>query len=86
MIDAINFNNKSSFSVPRDYFKSFDNVISVDDENTVKIMNKLFKHGFTSVKDNFTIFQGIVTGCNSAFYFFESKKVAIDKGIDEELT
>ena len=84
LIDAINFNNKSSFSVPRDYFKSFDNVISVDDENTVKIMNKLFKHGFTSVKDNFTIFQGIVTGCNSAF-IFESKKVAIDKGIDEEL-
>ncbi len=56
LIDAIDFNNKTSFSVPRDYFKSFDNVISVDDENTVQIMNKLFKDGFTSVKDDFTIF------------------------------
>ena len=84
LIDAIDFNNKTSFSVPRDYFKSFDNVISVDDENTVQIMNKLFKDGFTSVKDNFTIFHGIVTGYNPAF-IFESEEDALNKGIDSEL-
>ena len=48
------------------------------------IMNKLFKDVYTDVKSNFTIFQGIVTGNNTAF-IFESKQDAIDNGVDEEL-
>ena len=84
LINAIDFNNKSSFSVPRKYFQSFDNIISVDDENTVKIMNKLFNEDFTNVKDNFTIFQGIVTGYNPAF-IFESEEEALSYGIDKSL-
>lgn len=84
LIDAIDFKNKTSFSVPRSYFKSFDNVISVDDENTVKIMNRLFQEDFTNVGENFTIFQGIVTGYNPAF-IFESFEDAIKNNVDEEL-
>jgi len=84
LINAINFDDKSSFSVPKDYFESFDNVISVDGEDTVKIMNKLFNNEFTSVKDNFTIFQGIVTGYNPAF-IFESMQDAMNNTIDQEL-
>ena len=84
LINAIDFDNKSSFSVPRNYFQSFDNVISIDDENTVKIMNKLFNDEFISVKDNFTIFQGIVTGYNPAF-IFDSIQDALNNNVNQEL-
>ena len=84
LINAIDFNNKYSFSVPRKYFQSFDNVIIVDDENTVRIMNKLFNEEFTSVKENFTIFQGIVTGYNPAF-IFKSEKEALSYNVDKDL-
>ncbi len=84
LVNALDFKNKIQFSVPRKYFKSFDNIISMDDNNTIKVMNKLFKENYTTVKDNFTIFQGIVTGCNSAF-IFENKRDAIKKGVAEEL-
>lgn len=84
LINAIDFKNKTLFSVPRKYFKSFDNVISIDDENTVKIMNKLFNEEFANIEENFTIFQGIVTGYNPAF-IFESNSDAISKCVDQEL-
>lgn len=84
LVNALNFKNKSSFSVSRTYFNSFDNVLSVDDENTVKIMNKIFKNEFTNVEENFTIFQGIVTGYNPAF-IFDSAEDAMSKCVDMEL-
>ena len=37
-----------------------------------------------SIDDNFTVFQGIVTGNNEAF-IFESESDAVSKGVDKEL-
>ena len=47
-------------------------------------MNKLFNEEFTSVKENFTIFQGIVTGYNPAF-IFKSEKEALSYNVDKDL-
>ena len=84
LINALDFKNKKSFEVDYDYFKEFDNVISLDDEKTIKIVNKLFNDEFTSLKDNFSIFQGIVTGKNPAF-IFQSEEDAFKENIEEEL-
>ncbi len=84
LINALDFKNKKSFDVDYDYFKEFDNVISLDDEDTIKIVNKLFNDDFTTLEDNFTIFQGIVTGKNPAF-IFQSKEEALKENIEEEL-
>lgn len=84
LINALDFKNKKSFNVDYDYFKEFDNVISLDDEETIKIVNKLFDGDFTTLKDNFSIFQGIVTGKNPAF-IFQSKEEAFKQNIEEDL-
>ena len=67
-----------------DYFKTFNNVLSVDTEDTTRILEKIFIKNYDNVKDNFTIFQGIVTGNNPAF-IFENEKKALKEGIEPEL-
>ena len=84
LINALDFKNKKSFDVDYDYFKDFDNIISLDNEDTIKIVNKLFNDDFTTLKDNFSIFQGIVTGNNTAF-IFENEKDALKEDIEPEL-
>ena len=82
--NALNFNNKKSYVVKNDYFKTFNNVLSVDTEDTTRILEKIFIKNYDNVKDNFTIFQGIVTGNNPAF-IFENEKKALKEGIEPEL-
>ena len=82
--NALDFNNKTSFTVKQDYFKTFDNIISIDSPKTVQIMNKLFNEEYDTVKSHFKIFQGIVTGNNKAF-IFNNFETAIKENIESEL-
>lgn len=47
-------------------------------------MGKLFNHDFPRLDENFSVFQGIVTGNNPAF-IFDSEAEALSNGIDKEL-
>lgn len=84
LLDALDFKNKKENIVKNDYFKKYGNVLSIDDENTSKILEKIFVPKYETVKDNFKVFQGIVTGNNEAF-IFESEEDAVSKEIDVEL-
>ena len=48
------------------------------------LMGKLFNHDFPRLDENFSVFQGIVTGNNPAF-IFDSEAEALSNGIDKEL-
>lgn len=82
--NAVNFKKPIINNVPLDYFENFNNVISIDNPDTLNIMKKVFKEEYDNVKNNFKIFQGIVTGENDA-YLFDNKEDALKKGIPEEL-
>jgi type I restriction-modification system DNA methylase subunit len=84
LTNATSFNRKVSHSVKENYFSKFNNVISIGEEQSDKIFSKLFAEGLEPVSDNFTVFQGIVTGNNDAFVF-ETEEEALSYGIDSEL-
>lgn len=81
---AVKFFEPTIQVVPSDYFKTFNNVISIGEEESGKITDKLFLSNYVSVEECFNVFQGIVTGNNDAF-IFETEKDAIQKGIEREL-
>lgn len=84
LTDAIDFANSKSHSVPSDYFKKYDNVISIGDDNGSGIFNKLFCQTYDTLGNSYTVFQGIVTGNNPAFVF-DTEDKAISHNIDKSL-
>lgn len=82
--NAVDFENQQVSSVPSGYFSLFQNLISISDQKTNDLMGKLFNHDFPRLDENFSVFQGIVTGNNPAF-IFDSESDALSNGIDKEL-
>lgn len=82
--NAVDFENQQVSIVPSDYFSLFQNLISISDQKTNDLMGKLFNHDFPRLDENFSVFQGIVTGNNPAF-IFDSEAEALSYGIDKEL-
>ncbi|MDD7014726.1 MAG: TaqI-like C-terminal specificity domain-containing protein [Spirochaetales bacterium] len=82
--NAVDFNNKKIQVVPSDYFSKYENVISIENNQNNSIYDKLLDKKLESIDDNFTVFQGIVTGNNDAF-IFDSESDAVSKCVDKEL-
>lgn len=82
--NAVDFESQQVSSVPSDYFSLFQNLISISDQKNNDLMGKLFNHDFPRLDENFSVFQGIVTGNNPAF-IFDSEAEALSNGIDKEL-
>ena len=80
--NAVDFSNHTIHSVKANYFKSFQNIISIGEGDADGIYKKLFNPSFLLLGDHFNMFQGIVTGLNPA-YIFENLTDALTKGIDE---
>lgn len=81
---SVNFFEPTIQVVSSDYFKTFNNVISIGEEGEGQITGKLFLSNYVSVEECFNVFQGVVTGNNDAF-IFENENDAIEKGIEKEL-
>lgn len=81
---AVKFFEPTIQVVSSDYFKTFNNVISIGEEESGQITDKLFLSDYVSIEECFNVFQGIVTGNNDAF-IFETEKDATEKGIEKEL-
>ena len=77
--------NPKTQIVPIDYFRQFNNVISVGGNDAANsIFAKLLNPDFEKLDAHFAVFQGIVTGNNTAF-IFENEDEALDKGVDKSL-
>lgn len=81
---AVDFQNPIVHIVKSGYFKTFNNSISIGEEKTDNITDKLFLPDFTSVDEYYTVFQGIVTGNNDAF-IFDSEAEALTHEVDVAL-
>ena len=81
---AIDFSNPKTHQVPADYFKKYNNVISIGDDQGSEIFDKLFNPDFDIVGNHYTVFQGIVTGNNPAFVF-DTLQDALEKNVDVSL-
>lgn len=81
---AIDFSNPKTHRVPADYFKKYNNVISIGDDQGSEIFDKLFNPNFDTVGNHYTVFQGIVTGNNPAFVF-DTLQDALEKNVDVSL-
>jgi len=81
---AIDFSNPKTHQVPADYFKKYNNVISIGDDQGSEIFDKLFNPNFDIVGNHYTVFQGIVTGNNPAFVF-DTLQDALKKNVDVSL-
>ena len=81
LTNAIDFANPISHQVASDYFKKYNNVISIGDDQGSEVFDKLFNPRFDVVDHHFNVFQGIVTGNNPAF-IFDTEQEALEKNID----
>ena len=81
---AIDFSSPKTHQVPADYFKKYNNVISIGDDQGSEIFDKLFNPDFDIVGNHYTVFQGIVTGNNPAFVF-DTLQDALKKNVDASL-
>ncbi len=84
LTEAIDFSNPKTHRVPADYFKKYNNVISIGDDQGSEIFDKLFNPDFDIVGNHYTVFQGIVTGNNPAFVF-DTLQDALKKNVDASL-
>ncbi len=84
LIDALDFFIPKSNSVPNNYFEKYDNNISVGQQDSNSITDKIFSKENVEANEYFQIFQGIVTGNNDAF-IFETIEDAKSKGIEQDL-
>jgi len=84
LIDALDFFIPKSNSVPNNYFKKYDNNISVGQEDSNTITDKIFSKENVEANEYFQIFQGIVTGNNDAF-IFKTIEEAKSKRVEQEL-
>ncbi|NIN47062.1 MAG: N-6 DNA methylase [Candidatus Aminicenantes bacterium] len=84
LVNALNFKNPILSVVDKDYFRKFDNVISIsNDISNDSIFKKIFNPEFAKISDHFDVFQGIVTGNNPVYIFEESQLENMN--IEEEL-
>lgn len=68
LVNALDFENQSVTIVPADHFQRYANVISFSgDAKGEAIFEQVFSGNRWLVKDRFVVFQGIVTGNNTAF-------------------
>jgi len=68
LINALDFNNRIITEVPVDHFQKYGNVISFSyDSGGEIIFDKIFDAKHERIKERFDVFQGIVTGNNTAF-------------------
>ena len=68
LVNALDLDKQTVTTVPADHFKRYSNVISFSgDANGEVIFEKVFSGDRWLVKEQFAIFQGIVTGNNPAF-------------------
>ena len=84
LIDSRDFLNPTTSAVDIDYFKKYNNTISIGSGSNDNICDKAFNPNYETIGDNFKVFQGIVTGNNEAFTF-ENESDALNNGIDREL-
>ena len=84
LVDARDFMNPNFSIVEADYFKKYNNTISIGSDSNDTICDKVFNPKYKTIGDCFKVFQGIVTGNNDAF-IFENEDDALNKGIDKEL-
>lgn len=68
LVNALDFNNMKSSVVPSNYFTKYENQISYSANNAHEsLYKKILTASNVTVQDQFEVFQGIVTGNNSAF-------------------
>ena len=68
LVNALDFDNRTTLEVTTDYFEKFNNVISFSaDSSADSLFEKLFDSKKEKIRDRFDVFQGIVTGNNTAF-------------------
>lgn len=85
LLFARDFAHPSGTVVPAGHFAAFQNIISVERGETASIFAKLLANAaFRAVADDFTVFQGIVTGNNPAF-IFDTEEAALGAGIEPAL-
>ncbi len=83
--NAVIFSNPQVKTVPADYFTMFNNVISVvGSADADSVFSKLLNEQFDQVDEHYTVYQGVVTGNNTAFTF-ENENDALTQGIDKTL-
>lgn len=82
--NALNFSQPKTAVVPADFFSKFDNLISISDMSTYSIDNKLFDTSLDTLEEQFSVFQGVVTGKNPAFLFDtmeDAEAACVDKSL-----
>ncbi len=82
LVQALDFEKRTRVEVATDYFKKFNNVISFSaDAVGDAIFDKLFDAKHERLRERFEVFQGIVTGNNTAFLpeDFEIRSARIEK-------
>ncbi|HPE70573.1 MAG TPA: N-6 DNA methylase [Candidatus Competibacter sp.] len=68
LVNALDFDERITTTVPPDHFARYENVISFSgDARGESIFEKVFSGDRWLVKERFSVFQGIVTGNNAAF-------------------
>jgi len=68
LVNALDFNTRLTTEVAPDYFEKFNNVISFSaDSSADVIFDKLFDPKHHRLRESFEVFQGIVTGNNTAY-------------------
>lgn len=68
LVQALDFDRRTTTIVPGDHFHRYGNVISFSgDASGETIFAKMFSSDRWRIKDRFSVFQGIVTGNNEAF-------------------
>ena len=83
--NAIDFAHPTISEVSADHFTAYQNIISVENGNKASIFAKMLANStFHYVTEDFSVFQGIVTGNNTAF-IFETAANADIHGIEKEL-
>ena len=84
LVNALDFENRTTTEVPTDYFTKFNDVISYsDDSASPELFDKVFDPKHDRLKVHFEVFQGIVTGNNEAFILSEQQ--IRSEGIEREL-
>ncbi|MBD3328328.1 N-6 DNA methylase [Candidatus Peregrinibacteria bacterium] len=84
LVNALDFKQRVTTEVPADHFKKYGNVISFShDAGGERIFDKIFDKKHERIKERFDVFQGIVTGNNTAFLpnLEQIRNAEIEKGL-----
>jgi len=84
LVNALDFNRRIIAEVPTNHFEKFSNVISFSDDSAAPgLFDKLYDAKHLRIREQFDVFQGIVTGNNEAFILTQEQAKAT--GIEREL-